>query len=156
MSENKKIRGAQEVEVNNIRFKSIVESKAYQLFLESDLEFEYEPTKFILWTGKKLERVTVLAPKKIRRGKYGRELINNSPESLRRVLDISYTPDFIVWWKNYIIYIDVKGMENDVYPLKKKMFLKYLDNIEDEFTRIFAEPHSIKQVKDLITHIKSL
>ena len=43
----------------------------------------------------------------------------------RKIRDITYLPDFYFTYKEYEIYFDTKGKANDVYPLKKKIILKY-------------------------------
>ena len=48
--------------------------------------------KIILWEGVKLDKVSLHAPKKIRAGKYEKDL----QEQTRALLKITYTPDFII------------------------------------------------------------
>ena len=49
--ENKKIKGAQEVTIGDIHFKSKLEGKVYQTLLASGIKAEYEPTTISLWKG---------------------------------------------------------------------------------------------------------
>ena len=71
---------------------------------------------------------------------------------------MSYTPDFKVEFKNYVIYFDVKGHVNDVYPLKKKIFIQYLNNTPPDKKKkyMFFEPHTVKQMVQSIELIKNL
>lgn len=151
-SNNKRIKGATSIEYNGIKFKSILECSCYKKLESSGLDFSYESEKITLWEGVKLNNVTVYAPKKIRAGKYGKLLELQT----RALLNTTYTPDFIVNKNNYTIYFDVKGKENDTYPIKKKMFLKILEEREDGKKYLFFEPHNIRQMLQSIEIIKML
>lgn len=151
---NKKVLGAQPFLIDGIQMKSSMEVSCYKKLKETDLEFKYESVKFHLWNGCKLSNVKILSPKHLGRGKYGKSLGIQH----RALLDITYTPDFYITKGNYRIFIEVKGMPNDVYPVKKKMFLKLLDEMgkEDNYTYIFIEPHSVFQIVEAIDYIKKL
>lgn len=149
---NKKILGATSIVYNGIRFKSILECSCYKKLESAKLDFSYESETFTLWEGVKPQNILIYSPRKIKPGKYGKTLELQT----RALLKITYTPDFIVNKGNYKIYFDVKGKENDTYPIKKKMFLKYLDGINDEKHYIFFEPHSVKQMLQAIEIIKLL
>lgn len=149
---NKKIIGAEIVFDEGKKFRSKLEHSCYNLLVESELEFEHEPLKFILWEGKKLQNVIVYSPDKKGPGKYGKDMTLQE----RKLVDITYTPDFIIKKtrekESFTIYVDVKGKENDVYPLKKKMFLEQID-LPGNY---FFEPHSVRQMKDVIKFIEEL
>lgn len=149
---NKKIKNSSQVNFNDLKFKSRLEFRCYTLLKEANLDFSYESEKIILWEGKKLENIIFYCPKKEGKGRYGKDLGINT----RSLLNITYTPDFIIIKDNYKIYVDVKGKENDTYPIKKKMFLKLLDNRNDNFHYIFFEPHNIRQIKQCIDIINNL
>lgn len=149
---NKKIRGAKSITYNNITFKSALECSCYKHLLKSGLQFSYEEEKVLLWEGTKLNKVSLYAPKKLRVGKYGKNL----EKQTRALVNITYTPDFVVIKGDYKIYFDVKGKENDVYPIKKKLFLKILENRKDKYTYLFFEPHSVKQMIDAVNIINNL
>lgn len=149
---NKKIRGATSIEYNDIKFKSVLECSCYKKLETAGFDFSYETERIPLWEGTKLQNVLIYAPKKIRAGKYGKFLELQT----RALLDITYTPDFIVTKGNYKIYFDVKGKENDTYPIKKKMFLKNLEERNDGVQYMFFEPHSVKQMLQAIEIIKEL
>ena len=152
-TDNKKVRGAKFTEYKDIQFRSLLEYYCYKKLEESGLEFSYEPEKFKLWTGLKLQKLKVFAPRKLGIGRYGKELI---PQT-RALLDMTYTPDFLVEYKGAYFYFDVKGKENDVYPIKKKMFLKYIEELSEVtgYTIYFFEPHSVKQMLQAIEIIKA-
>lgn len=151
-SSNKKIKGATSIEYNGIKFKSILECSCYKKLEAAGFDFSYESERIPLWEGVKLQNTIVYAPKKIRAGKYSRFLESQT----RALLDITYTPDFIVHKDNYRIYFDVKGKENDTYPIKKKMFLKTLEERKDGIQYIFFEPHNVRQMLQAIEIIKEL
>ena len=150
--ENKKIKGAKISEYNNIKFKSSLECSCYKKLELSGLEFSYESERIVLWKGVKPQSVKIYSPKKIKAGKYDRNLELQT----RTLLNITYTPDFVINKNNYKIYFDVKGKENDVYPIKKKMFLKTLEERNDGINYLFFEPHNIRQMLQAIEIIKKL
>ena len=45
-----------------------------------------------------------------------------------KVRAITYTPDFMFNHNNFLVFVEVKGWENDTYSLKKKLFRKYLES----------------------------
>lgn len=151
-SNNRKIKGAKFTEYNGIKFKSILECSCYKKLEAAELDFSYESERIILWKGTKLNNTIVYAPRKIRVGKYNKFLDLQT----RALLNITYTPDFVVLKDGYKIYFDVKGKENDVYPIKKKMFLKALEEREDGIKYLFFEPHSVRQMIQAIEIIKKL
>lgn len=151
-SNNKKIKGAVAVSYNGIKFKSKLEESCYKKLEAAGLDFSYESEKITLWEGVKLQNVLVYAPKKIRAGKYGKTLELQT----RALLSTTYTPDFVVIKGNYKIYFDVKGKENDTYPIKKKMFLRTLEERNDGIQYLFFEPHNVRQMLQAIDIINKL
>lgn len=152
MSNNKRIIGATSTEYDGIKFKSMLECSCYKKLKNAGFDFTYEGEKIILWEGLKLNNISLYAPKKDRSGKYGKSLMLQT----RALLNTTYTPDFIVIKGNYKIYFDVKGKENDIYPIKKKMFLKILEKRTDGINYMFFEPHSVRQMLQAIEIIKEL
>ncbi len=152
MSENKRIIGATITEYKDIKFRSKLEYSCYKKLEASNLTFSYESEKITLWEGVKLNKTSVYAPKKLGLGRYNKSLELQT----RALLNMTYTPDFIVIKNNYKIYFDVKGKENDTYPIKKKMFLKILELREDNWNYMFFEPHNIKQMLQAIEIIRQL
>lgn len=148
ITRNKKILGATTLIYNNIKFKSKLEMSCYKKLQDSNLDFKYESEKFILLDGY-YPNIKVLAPNKIGLGKYSKLMTIQN----KKIRSITYTPDFIIKKNEYTIYIDVKGKENDTYPLKKKLFLKLIN--KDSYN-IFIEPHSIKQMEEAIKYMEKL
>lgn len=144
MSENKKIKNASPLEYEGISFKSKLEKMAYQTLREHGLPVEYEPQKFIIWEGFK---PTVPF--------YNKDLKTRMLKlDIKKIIDISYTPDFIVRYNGYMVILELKGFENNVYPLKKKIFRKWLEtNIPKS---IYFEIFTKKQLLQAIDIIKNL
>lgn len=66
---------------------------------------------------------------------------------------IRYTPDFHFKYNDIDVYIEAKGFENDVFYIKKKLFLRYLDNTESK--SMYFEIYTKKQLLQAIEIIKS-
>jgi hypothetical protein len=143
-SENKKILNATPLEYEGITFKSKLEKMAYQTLRENSLPVKYEPQKFIIWEGFK---PTV-------------PFYNKDPKTRmlklenKKIINITYTPDFIINYNNHLIILELKGLENDLFPMKKKMFRKWLE--ENEPNSMFFEIYTKKQLLQAIEIIKSL
>ena len=142
--ENKKIKNATKVQYNNILFNSKIELMVYKTLVENGFFPEYEPHKFTVFEGYKptVPFYTI--------NKNTKELSLNSVKQIA----ITYTPDFILRYKEWSIIIEVKGKMNDVYPYKRKMFRKFLeDNTKGNV--LFFEVYTKKNVLQMIEIIKS-
>ena len=160
MGNNKKIRNATVNKSCGITFKSKLEKTIYITLIEQGFSPLYEPQTFTLWEG--FQPITPFFDKetdkqKLRRlettgGSSSKILIQKSD----RILGIRYTPDFYVKYKNLNVYIEAKGLENDVFYIKKKMFIKYLDNLylEKGERSIYFEVYTKKQLLQAIEIIK--
>lgn len=154
MEENKKVRNATRIIYNGINFRSIFECNCYKLLeLEEGFNFEYETKKIVLCEGfyppSFLTIYDVYKPR-LQRRVFG---LNG-----QKIIAMTYTPDFYLQYKDYEIYIEAKGNPNDTYPIKKKLFLAHLI-AEAAITNkkyMFFEPHSKKQMKEVIKVIKEL
>lgn len=142
--ENKKIRNATPLEYDNIVFKSKLEKMTYQTLREKGFPVSYEPRKFVIWEG---FRPTIPC--------YNR---NSGTGMLRqetkKLIDVTYTPDFVFEYNGYTIIIENKGFLNDTFPMKKKMFRKYLE--EHLPKSIYFEIYTKKQLLQAIDIINSL
>lgn len=140
--ENKKIKNATSVTINDIKFRSKLESRVYEEISKSNLPFSYETEKIVLLDGFYPSVPYYL------KGKSGHlEVIN------KKQLSWQYTPDFIITTSGWKFYIEVKGggFSNDLWPYKRKMFLKTL---QDKSNVAFFEVHSIREIKECINIIK--
>ena len=147
---NKKVKNATLISYDNIKFKSKLEASCYKKLEASGLKFKYEPERIPLWVGENINNTIVYEV-----DKRDRKLLSEKKDNFK-LRDITYTPDFKIEHKNYIAYVDAKGFVNDVYPIKKKMFIQYLNNIKDNKKYIFFEPRSVKHMLQIINIIKTL
>lgn len=141
---NKKIKNASPKEYNGIKFKSVVEVMVYKTLLSAGFEPLYEQRKFVIWEG---FNPTVQF---YNRDKRTRTLKLDD----KKLIDITYTPDFTFEYHKTLIIIEAKGFENDVFPIKKKMFRKYLEHSQQN--TIFFEVYTKKQLLQAIEIIKKL
>lgn len=142
--ENRKIRNASPLEYDGIFFKSKLEKMTYQILRENGFPVKYEPKKFIIWEGFKPNIPFYNKDKKTRLLKL----------DSKKIISISYTPDFVFPYNNHIIIIESKGLENEVFPLKKKIFRKWLEN--NCRNSIYFEIYTKRQLLQAIDIIKAL
>ena len=141
---NKKIRNATLKEFNGIKFKSILEVMVYKTLLSVGFEPLYEKNKFVIWQG--------LYPSV---PFYDKDATTRMLKlNKKKIIDITYTPDFTFEYNKRLIIIEVKGFENDVFPVKKKLFRKSLEETHPE--ALFFEIYTKKQLLQAIEIIKKL
>ena len=131
---NKKIRNATKSNLGNLAFKSQFEKSIYNILLQQGVTPQYEPITFTLWEG--FSPITPYYDKetdkqKIRRISEGVNTCHSKilVQKTDKVVSIKYTPDFYFNYNGLDVYIEAKGIENDVFYIKKKMFIKYLDDV---------------------------
>jgi len=115
---NKKIVNANPNEYKGINFKSSAETRIYKALLSMGIEPEYEANTFIL-----SPRVRPTVPFYNRTKEKGFHLITEP------ISQITYTPDFTFTLNGVFVIIEVKGFENDVFPVKRNLFRKYLETV---------------------------
>lgn len=146
--ENRKIRNASPRVYNGIHFKSASEVMVYKTLTSLGFNVKYEPSKYTVWEGFK-PTVPFYKPSK------SRALAIDST----KVMDITYTPDFIFLAPDNktVIIIEVKGFSNDVYPYKRKLFRAYLEDLSTTYNQptMYFEIHTKKQLLQAIEIIKS-
>lgn len=143
-TKNKKIKNASPLEYDGISFKSKLEKMAYQTLKEQGFPVLYEPKKFIIWEG---FRPNVPF--------YNKDVSTRMLKmDSKKVIDISYTPDLMFEYNNHLIIIEMKGFENNTYPLKKKIFRKWLES--NYPNSIYFEIFTKKQLLQAIDIIKNL
>lgn len=159
--ENKKIKNATVCATGNITFKSQLEQSVYNTLKQLGFDVKYEPVTHELWNS-----FTPITPfydkesntqhsKRIKEGGKVKSKILVLKNS--KIVGIRYTPDFYFKYKDLDVYIETKGVENDVFYIKKKLFRKYLD---DKFLStgqhsIFFEIYTKKQLAQAVEIIKS-
>lgn len=146
MAENKKIKNATKNTVDGINFKSRLEAMIYKTLKEQGFNVEYEPKKFVIWKG-----YIPTVPFYDKDPKTG--LLKPNRDKL---IDMTYTPDFCLTYGKLLVIIEAKGLENDRFPIKKKMFRKYLEKYSEYFERpvVYFELYSKKQLLQAIELIK--
>lgn len=159
---NKKIRNATQSTSEGITFKSKLERSVYNTLLEQGFEPKYEPITFVIWEGFHPEipyydRET--DKQKIKRLSEGVDTRASKIliQKTGKIVGIRYTPDFYFKYNDLNVYIEAKGMENDVFYIKKKMFIKYLNDryLEKGEKSIYFEVYTRKQLLQAIEIIKN-
>lgn len=158
---NHKIRNATKSHIKGITFKSTLEKTIYNTLLQEGFKPEYEPKTFTLWDG-----FTPLIPyydKETDKQQEKRliEFPNSSKSKIlvlknAKIIGIRYTPDFYFKYKDVNIYIEAKGFENDVFYIKKKMFVNYLGNLYKEkgIKSMYFEIYTRRQLLQALQIIK--
>lgn len=158
---NKKIRNATQSSLGKLTFKSQLEKSIYNTLLQQGFTPQYEPVTFTLWDG--FTPITPYYDKETDKQKIKRlsDGINTCPskiliQKMGKVVGIRYTPDFYFNYNGLDVYIEAKGIENDIFYIKKKMFIKYLDDILVNTGRrsIYFEVYTKKQLLQAIEIIK--
>lgn len=142
-SENKKVKNATEVIYNGIKFRSKTEFKMYQLMYKEGFTPDFESQSFILWDGCYLQKPFY----------YEGEPVITKNGHTKKLQDWVYTPDFIITLGGCSFIIEVKGNPNDLWPYKRKLFLKHIDKMKDTY---FFEVKTIKGLKKTLSVIKSI
>lgn len=158
---NKKIRNATHNTSKGITFKSQLEKTVYNTLLQHGFLPMYEYRTFTLWEG--FQPVTPYYDRETDKQRDIRAPDNpNSPKILvpktSKIVGIRYTPDFYFRYKDVDVYVEAKGIENDVFYIKKKLFIKYLDDVlRDKNQRsIYFEVYTKKHVLQAIEIIRDL
>lgn len=158
---NKKIRNATQSNLGKLTFKSQLEKSIYNTLLQQGFTPQYEPITFTLWDG--FSPITPYYDKETDKQKIKRisEGVNTCPskiliQKVGKVVGIRYTPDFYFNYNGLDVYIEAKGIENDIFYIKKKMFIKYLDDVLVNTGRrsIYFEVYTKKQLLQAIEIIK--
>lgn len=157
---NKKIRNATVCNSGNLTFKSQLEKSVYSTLQQLGFNPQYEPETYVLWEG--FDPITPFYDKEtdsqykkrveggdLNRGRY---LVHKKG----KITGIRYTPDFYFKYGKLDVYIEAKGMENDVFYIKKKMFRYFLDQRFNSTGQhsIFLEVYNKKQLLQSIQIIK--
>lgn len=161
MSINKKIRGATVTEFilsngSAIVCKSKLETVVIKALIDAQSkddnikDIQYEPNKYVIWEGIKPKLPYYVKDKKTKH-------LKDESDKLR---NITYTPDIVFYYKNNIVFVEVKpAFENDTFPIKEKMFRKFLEetyeNGNTAYYPIYCKISSRKDMFELIEIIKN-
>lgn len=135
---NKKIKNAESIIYNDIKFRSKLECRIYKSLIGLGVPIFYEKETFNLLNS---FYPTVF---------FQSSFISKNEGKVR---SITYTPDFTFYFKNKYIIIECKGYQNDTYPLKRKMFRALLETLPNKDSIMFFE---IKNYKECLTLIQIL
>lgn len=141
--QNRKVKNATPLEYDGIHFKSSLEVMIYRTLKEQGFPVRYEPQKIVVWEG---FRPTVPF--------YDKDNVTRMlKKQMKKLLDITYTPDFMFEYGGHQIIIEAKGFVNDTFPIKKKLFRKWL---EDHPESIYFEIYTKKQLMQAVEIINNL
>jgi hypothetical protein len=119
---------AKKVIYDGVTFASGLEKYMYKALKDANIDFEYEGRTFELLPSFTFENISI---EKQSNGKG--DFINRGN---KKVLNLKYTPDFI--GKDFII--ETKGRANESFPLRWKLFKKWMMDNND--TRTLYKPQS--------------
>ena len=137
-----------------IHFKSKLEVDCFKMFETEGIDLAYEPTSFQLIPKLKLNHLLIYLPSR----KTKTKKVPFLKEFSGILHKAEYTPDFIYVKDNTTIFIETKGKANDAYPMRRKLFFHYLEQLADTEERkyIFIEPHNKSQIAEAIEIVKNL
>jgi hypothetical protein len=117
MSKKRQITRSKKTVVDGIQFASKLEAHMYKLLKHNNISYKYEGEKYILIDSFQYEASSY---EKTATKKYLHDRGN------KKILPISYTPDFIdsQYPPRYII--ECKGNPNERFPLVWKLFKRYI------------------------------
>lgn len=139
---NRKILNATPVEVDGIQMKSKTERTIYLALKDLGMNPAYEAETFVYWKDRK--------PKTFF---YDRNSKRQLRFNMKKLISIKYTPDFIFMYDGIKVIIEVKGWENDSFPLRKKLFRGYLDTLP--YPVVYAEIFTKKQLLEFMEVLKT-
>lgn len=143
MSENRRILGATPyVAFDGTQMRSKLETRVYKWLYDLGLKPKYEAETFTYWKG---PRPTVPF--------YDLSKTRHNQLNMKKLVDMSYTPDFTFEYNGIKIIIEAKGIENDQFPIRKKLFRAYLETLD--YPVIFAEIYTRKQLLEFIDSIRN-
>ena len=132
---------AKKVTYDGIQFASGLERYMYQTLKKAKIQADYEGCTFILQEGFMFDN------KSYERQSNGKgEMLNRG---CKKILPIKYTPDFV--GNNFII--ECKGRANESFPMRWKMFKKYVNHKMKHVT--LYKPQNQKECDEVINLIKN-
>lgn len=139
--ENKKIKNASPTSQDGLNFKSALEKTIYNTLVGQGINPAYESVKYDLSGTIKPTQVF-----------YVRSTSFGFHYEMRPLSKITYTPDFTFEYNGIFVIVEAKGIENDVFPLKKNLFRKLMETWD--FPAMFFEVRSKKEVLQALDIVK--
>lgn len=140
LMENKKVKNATKTTELGITFKSDIEARVYKALLDNGIKANYEGMTFEL-----SPRVRPSVP-------FFNRIKKVFGLDMKPIQPITYTPDFTFEYNGILVVIEVKGFENDVFPVKRNLFRKYLETFNKPV--MFFEVRTKKELLEALTIIK--
>ena len=132
---------SKKVTFDGIKFASGLEKYMYIALKEANIHADYEGCTFVVQEGFMFEN------KSYERQSNGKgQMVNRGS---KKVLPIKYTPDFV----SDSFIIECKGRANESFPLRWKMFKKYVNDHLKHVT--LYKPQNQKECDEVINLIKS-
>lgn len=137
--ENKKIKNATKTTLSGVEFKSHLEATIYKTLTEKGITPLYEKKTF------------VFVPKLRPTIPFFNRISKVFGLDMKPLQPITYTPDFTFEYNGILVIIEAKGFENDVYPVKRNLFRRYLEDLNTP--SIFFEVRTKKELLEAINII---
>lgn len=131
------------VKYKGIEFASKLEMHMYKLLCQEKIKVDYEGTTFTLVPGFKFESSTY------EKTKARKELHDKGN---KKILPITYTPDFVDAHEPPRFIIETKGNPNEAFPIRWKLFKKHLHDTNNTATLFM--PRNQKDCAEVIRLIK--
>lgn len=122
--ENKKIKNATPTIYKGVQYRSKLEVRFAMMLDAENIPFAYEEETWVV-----LDKQTYMG------------------KTIRRV---TYTPDFIIG----NVVVEIKGFRNDVFPLKRKLIIKFIN--ENRPDTLFFEAKTVADMRMVVDFIKRL
>lgn len=120
--ENKKIKNATSTIYKGIRYRSKLEVRFAMMLDAEKIPFAYEEETWVV-----LDKQTYMG---------------------QTIRCVTYTPDFIIG----DVVVEIKGFRNDVFPLKRKLIIKFIN--ENRPATVFIEAKTVADMRAAVETIK--
>lgn len=120
--ENKKIKNATPTIYKGIRYRSKLEVRFAMMLDAEKIPFAYEEETWVV-----LDKQTYMG---------------------QTIRCVTYTPDFIIG----NVVVEIKGFRNDVFPLKRKLIIKFIN--ENRPATVFIEAKTVADMRAAVETIK--
>ena len=143
MAKKRQITRSKKTTIDGIQFASKLESHMYKLLKAHKIQFKYEGEKYVLIDDFRFESSSY---EKTTTKKYLHDRGN------KKVLPITYTPDFVDTQTPPRFIIECKGNPNERFPMVWKLFKRHL-HIKGWAPDLFV-PRTQKDCQEVINIIK--
>ena len=149
MVRKSKVKNETQVEKSSIEFKSKLECYTYEAFIKAGIPVKYEPKHFVLLPGFEFDKLRVWDGiiKINKKGKKTHSGTEGNFKSSSTVNPITYCPYFI--GDGFII--ECKGLVTDSFPLRFKLFKRYLKQHHSNTKVYLVRNHA--QVDEMVKEI---